>query len=95
MIADLNKTTFEQLYILEGMSLRKIANMYGRSYMYAHHRKTKYGIPNRSWSNRKKISKQAGAKGVGHWEIAWLKTESTVVAGNVLRENSFALHSFP
>ena len=45
MITDLDKTTFKRLYINEGMSLRKIAEMYGRSYMFAHHRKTKYGIP--------------------------------------------------
>lgn len=58
MVKELDKKTFTQLYINEGMSLRKIAEMYGRSYMFAHHRKTKYGIPNRPWSRRKVISKQ-------------------------------------
>ena len=58
MTTELDKNTFTRLYINEGMSLRKIAKMYGRSYMFAHHRKAKYGIPTRPWSTKKGISKQ-------------------------------------
>ena len=53
MTKELDKKTFTQLYINEGMSLRKIADMYGRSYMFAHHRKTKYGIPKRNTGTKK------------------------------------------
>lgn len=58
MTTELDKNTFTRLYINEGMSLRKIAKMYGRSYMFAYHRKAKFGIPTQSWSTKKCISKQ-------------------------------------
>ena len=58
MIPELDKKTFTRLYINEGLSLRKIADMYDRSYMFAHYRKNKYGIPTCPWSAKKGISKQ-------------------------------------
>ena len=56
METELDKNTFTRLYIKRGMSLRKIAKMYGRSYMFAYLRKEKYGILTRP--TKKGISKQ-------------------------------------
>ena len=44
MIEVLNKETLKRLYITEQKSLREIANMFGRSYTFAHHRCRKYKV---------------------------------------------------
>jgi transposase len=55
---ELDKETLERLYIQEKMSLRSIANLYGRSYLFVHYRKQKYGIPTRPFPKRKEISQE-------------------------------------
>ena len=42
---ELDKETLERLYLQERMSLRSIAKLCGRSYLFVRYRKEKYGIP--------------------------------------------------
>ena len=52
MINELDKKTLARLYVEEKLSLRTIAKMYDRSYIYVQYRIHKYGIKTSSGRKR-------------------------------------------
>lgn len=56
---ELDKETLERLYLQERMSLRSIAKLCGRSYLFVHYWKEKYGIPTiKPFYKKKEISRK-------------------------------------